>query len=96
MDMLIVDAHEDVAWNALALDRDVCRSALDTRRLEEDGDAPRRYGRCTVGLPECLAGCVAVVFGTVFVTPARQSFAKSQAYANAEEAHRLGQAQLDV
>jgi hypothetical protein len=50
--MLIVDAHEDVAWNALALGRDVCRSALETRRLEEAGDGSLPYGRCTVGLPE--------------------------------------------
>ncbi len=93
--MFIIDAHEDVAWNALALGRDVCRSALDTRRLEEDGGPPRRYGQCTVGLPEWLDGGVAMVFGTIFLTPGGQSFAKSQTYATVEEAHRLGQAQLD-
>ena len=34
--MRIVDAHEDIAWNALVLGRDVRRSALKTRRLEQD------------------------------------------------------------
>ncbi len=93
--MLIVDAHEDVAWNALALGRDVRRSALETRRLEEETDVSRRYGLCMVGLPEWLAGGVAVVFGTIFVAPARRGSREPHTYVTAEEAHTLGQAQLD-
>ena len=93
--MLIVDAHEDVAWNALALGRDVCRSALETRRLEEGTDIPQREGHCMVGLPEWLAGGVAVVLGTVFVAPARRGWQEPHTYTTAEEAHTLGQAQLD-
>ncbi len=93
--MLIVDAHEDVAWNALALGRDVCRSALETRRLEVSTDVPQRNGLCMVGLPEWLAGRVAVVFGTLFAAPARRGSPEADTYATAEEAHALGQAQLD-
>jgi membrane dipeptidase len=94
---LIVDAHEDIAWNVLALDRDVRRSALETRRLERGTDIPDRNGVCMVGLPEWLEGKVAVVFGTVYVAPARRGRASGpQVYSNATEAHRFGQQQLDV
>jgi membrane dipeptidase len=97
----IVDGHEDVAWNALVLGRDVRRSVPETRRLEQDSDIPRREGVCMVGLPEWLAGGVAVVFGTIFVEPARRAdpvrrgYLKSHTYTTAEEAHKLAQAQLD-
>jgi len=93
--MLIIDAHEDIAFNALNLSRDVRRSALDTRRREEDVDIPHHGGLCMVGLPEWLSGGVAVVFGTIFVLPARSGDSKPHTYTTAEEAYALGQAQLD-
>jgi membrane dipeptidase len=94
---LIVDAHEDIAWNVVALGRDVRRSALETRELERGGDVPERNGICMVGLPEWLAGSVAIVFGTVYAAPARPGRSVGpQVYTNAEEAHALGQEQLDV
>ena len=93
--MLIVDAHEDVAWNALALGRDVCRSALEVRRTEQDAGVAQRNGMCMVGLQEWLAGGVAVVFGTIFIVPARWGSRKPHTYTTSDEAHKLGQAQLD-
>lgn len=93
--MRIVDGHEDIAWNALALGRDVRRSVPETRRLERDSDIPRRQGICMLGLPEWLAGGVAVVFGTIFVEPARRAGSKPHTYTTAEEAHAMAQAQLD-
>ncbi len=94
---LIVDAHEDIAWNVLALGRDVRRSALETRRLELESDVPERNGICMVGLPEWIEGRVAVVFGTIYVSPARRGKPSGpQVYSNAEEAHALAQKQIDV
>ena len=93
--MYIVDAHEDIAWNALALGRDVRRSALETRRLEQDTGVPQRNGLCMVGLAEWLSGGITVVCGTIFVSPARRGSPESHTYATAEEAYALGQAQLD-
>jgi membrane dipeptidase len=93
--MLVVDAHEDVAWNALVVGRDVLRSALETRRLEEGTEAPRHGGLCMVGLPEWLAGNVAIVCGTIFAAPAHSGPPEPHTYSTAEEAHALGQAQLD-
>ncbi len=94
---LIVDGHEDVAWNIVALGRDVRRSALETRRRESEADAPDRSGACMVGLPEWLAGNVAVVFGTIYVEPFRRGRSRGpRVYTDAEEAHVLGMEQLDV
>ncbi|MEA3338786.1 MAG: membrane dipeptidase [Chloroflexota bacterium] len=92
---MLIDAHEDIAFNALNLNRDARRSALDTRRREENAAAPHRGGLCMVGLPEWLSGGVAVVFGTIFASPARSGGSKPHTYTTAEEACALGQAQLD-
>jgi membrane dipeptidase len=93
----IVDAHEDITWNVLAYGRDVRRSALETRELERGGHVPEENGMCMVGLPEWLEGGVAVVFGTIYVSPARRGHMSGpQVYSNAEEAHALGQEQLDT
>jgi membrane dipeptidase len=91
----IVDAHEDIAWNALALGRDVRRSALETRRSERDSDIPQREGLCMLGLPEWLSGGVAVICGTIFASPARRGQpTKPYQYTTADEAHALALAQL--
>ncbi len=92
--MLVVDAHEDIGWNGVALGRDVRRSALETRRVEAGVNISAMSGLCMVGLPEWLAGEVAVVFGTIFVAPARKNIPPQFTYSNAEEAHRLGQEQV--
>ena len=78
--MHIVDAHEDIAWNALVLGRDVRRSALETRHLEQDTGVPQRNGLCMVGLPEWLAGGIAIVCGTIFVAPARPGLPEAHSY----------------
>jgi membrane dipeptidase len=93
--VIIVDGHEDIAWNALTLGRDVRLSASEVRRLEQGGPAPARDGVRMLGLPEWLAGGVAVVFGTVFAEPAKRAHPKPHTYTTAEEAHKLAQAQLD-
>ncbi len=95
--MRIVDGHEDIAWNGLALGRDVRRSAWETRRLEEGGPQPAWNGHCMLGLPEWLAGDVAVVVGSIFLSPAHRALGSwdLQIYADAEEAYHGGIAQLD-
>ena len=63
---LIVDAHQDLAYNALSLGRDPRRAVQQARTLEPEKPVG---GVVTVGLPEFLAGNVRVVFGTVYVSP---------------------------
>ncbi|MDW8065638.1 MAG: membrane dipeptidase [Anaerolineae bacterium] len=94
--MIIVDAHEDLAWNARSFRRDYTQSAYTTRQREEGTEIPRLSGRCMLGLPEWLAGGVALIFGTIFVMPARRSRSSlERTYRTPEEAHAEGMAQLD-
>jgi len=93
--MLIVDAHEDVAYNIVYDKRNVRRSAFETRKLERDTGTAHNSGLCMVGLPEWLEGGVGVVFGTIFAPPAHPGGSGSGRYTNAREAHALGRAQLD-
>ncbi len=94
---LIVDAHEDLAWNALTFGRDYSRSALATRQAERNGLAPAHNGNTLLGLPEYLLGHVAVVFSTLFVSPLhrKQGDWDVLTYADAREAHHRYAAQLD-
>jgi len=95
--LLVIDAHLDLAYNALAFGRDYRRSALETRALEQQSETPAVNGQCTVGLPELLAGNVAIVFGTLFTMPAHRALSRMDiVYRDAQEAHRQGMAQLDV
>lgn len=94
---LIVDAHQDLAWNGLTYGRDYSRSALETRAAEAGGLAVHCNGNTLLGLPEYLRGQVAVVFGTLFAPPAtnRTAACETRGYGDAEEAHQLYAEQLD-
>lgn len=96
---MIVDGHADIAWNVLALGRDLLSSARETRRQEEGTPNVERNGRSMLGLPDWLEGGVAVVVGSVFLSPARPDRTQtwsSQVYRDTEEAHQLGMDQVDV
>ncbi len=97
---LIVDAHEDISYNMANFGRDYTRPAAETRRLEQEAgsQAPEHTGISLLGWPEYVLGRVAVVFGTLFVTPIRRREGEwdHQAYANIEQAHRLYRSQLDI
>src|SRR5437868_3093373 len=64
--MLIVDAHEDIAFNAVTLQRDYTQPVAETRSREGE----RTQDIATLGLPDALAGGVGIVFGTIYVLPA--------------------------
>ena len=96
---LLVDAHEDLAWNILFLGRDYTRSAAETRLSEAGSEIPAQMGDTLLGWPDYQRGRVAVVFSTLFVSPRR--FAKddwdpTRCYANFNEAYQLYQSQLDA
>lgn len=95
---LVVDAHADIAWNALAFGRDVTRSALITRQQERDTPIPaRNHGQALVGWPEWLLGRVAVVFASLFALPAHRAEGawETLCYQDAQQAHRLLRQQVD-
>lgn len=94
--MLIVDAHEDLAYNALVDGRDYLQSAYATRAAEAGGPVPEASGLCMLGLPEWLRGGVAVVFATLTAIPLSHARAGEPGYADTEEAHRQAVAQVDI
>lgn len=73
--MFVVDAHEDIAYNALHHGRDVRRSVAETRARErgrpptEGESIPGMAETAMIGLPELRRGDVGLVFGTIFVPP---------------------------
>ena len=95
--MFIVDAHEDIAWNALALGRDYSCSAHEIRAQETARDMPAGNGHATLGLPQWLEGRIGIICATIFVEPARNGSADLDAltYRTQDQAHALAQLQLD-
>lgn len=94
---LIIDSHQDIAFNMLNYGRDYTRSALETRRLEVGTDVPEHNGDATTGWPEYQRGQVAVIFSTLFATPARKKEPGDLVwYTDYESAHRIYRAQIDV
>jgi membrane dipeptidase len=97
---IIVDAHEDIAYNTLNFGRDFVKSAFEKRRLEANSESVKVSGTATIGLPDALLGRVAIIFGTLFVEPA---FARTEmgafgdlVYETPKEAYQQALAQLDV
>jgi membrane dipeptidase len=93
---IIVDGHQDIAWNYFDHARDFTQSAWDRRRHETDPVFLHRHGRSMVGLPEEILGRVAVVCGTIFVAPAavRQYPDEKVVYDTPQEAYQQGSQQL--
>lgn len=94
--MFIVDAHLDIAYNALNKNRDPRKRLADIRAAE----APDyKRGIPTVSFSAMRRGGVGLAFATVFNSPADNPFPddseEDEAYSTAEEAHRLGMKQID-
>lgn len=93
--MFIVDAHLDIAYNALNNGRSPLHS-LATLRAQERPDPER--GRPTVTFPEMKQGSVGLVIGTLFVTPSHAKIPimrEKMVYHNATQAHDYAMTQLD-
>jgi membrane dipeptidase len=80
--MFIVDAHLDLAYNALR-GREVLRPAVE--------QTPDSEGIPSVGLPDLHAGKVGMICATIFCMPAIKEEA---GYRNADEARQAGLEQL--
>ena len=97
---LIVDSHEDLAWNMLSFGRDYTRSALETRALEAGSPTVERNGDTLLGWPDYQRGRVAVVFATLFASPARHLVGGweriSYPDADYETAHRIYWRELET
>lgn len=87
---LIIDAHEDIAYNALTFGRDYLRSAEETRHLEKDTPTPERTGHTLLGWPDYQRGQIGVIFATLFLAPRRYAAGswETQVFADTGEARR--------
>ncbi len=57
-EMLIVDAHQDLAWNMLTFGRDYTRPVAETRRWRPGGPTPELNGDIPAGLARIPARAV--------------------------------------
>lgn len=95
---LLIDAHEDLAWNMLTFGRDYTHSAADIRKYEDGSMASQVNGDTLLGWPDYQRGKVALVFSTLFSAPMRRRLGEwdRQCYATYDEAHLRYSQQLDA
>lgn len=94
---IIVDAHEDIAYNAILFKRDFTRNAYLTRKIEAGQPLPPSpRGTITSGLPNALLGRVGIMFGTLFVSPTHASSGYEPSYETPAQAYKQALDQLDV
>jgi len=96
--MIIVDAHEDLAWNMVTYGRDYTRSVSKTR-VDESGSSTIIYnGNTMLGWPDWIDGNVALIFATLFSTPVRYRLSPQikNSYADSVEAKRRYREQMDI
>jgi membrane dipeptidase len=96
--MIIVDAHQDLAWNIQSFGRDYTLSASRIRQMEAGAWAAQVNGDTLLGWPEYQRGRVAVVFATLFAAPLRRGAGawETQVYADFERAHDLYRTQVEA
>src|SRR6185503_18756224 len=90
--MLIIDAHLDLAWNALQWNRDLQQSVYNIRTQEQQLTEPGR-GQNTVALPEMRKGRVALCFATVLARSTGQP-SPNVDYSSPLQAYAVVQGQL--
>lgn len=94
---LLVDSHQDLAWNALTFGRDYSLTTAEIRRQEAGSEIPALNGDTLLGWDAYQRGRVAVVFATLFAAPlrARTHADLSQYYADDNQAYTLYRQQAD-
>lgn len=92
--MLLIDGHEDLAWDALVLDRDVT-APLATIRVAEGPLPAHGQGVATLSLPALRETGVRVVISTLYATPHGDTPLRRHGYHTPDEAFAQAVAQLD-
>ena len=90
--MLIVDAHLDLAWNALQWNRNIQHSVYTIRTSESNLSGAGR-GQGTVALPEMRRGRVALCFGTLLARSTGRAI-QNLDYSSPYQAYAAAQGQL--
>ena len=90
--MLIIDAHLDLAWNALQWNRNIQHSVYTIRTGESNLSGAGR-GQGTVALPEMRKGNVALCFATLLARSTGRTI-QNLDYSSAYQAYGIAQGQL--
>src|SRR5262249_14019243 len=94
LNMLIFDAHLDLAWNAIDWNRDLRLPVAEIRRREQGMEGKGR-GCNTVSFPELRRGKVAIFIATLLARLLRVgSIPMIQRYASMEAAYAAAHGQL--
>ena len=93
----LIDAHEDLAFNALSFHRDYRKSAQEIRQSEIGTPVPALTGDATLGWPDYQRGQVALIFPSLFIVPKKHNKGAwtSQVFDDSTGAYRLYQGQFD-
>jgi membrane dipeptidase len=95
--MILIDAHQDLAYNILTFGRDYSRSVRETRQLEAGTPVAERTDDSLLGWSEYQQGQVALVFGTLFAAPGAPKHEWDRlVYQDYAQAHELYRSQVDV
>src|SRR6266545_1918477 len=86
--MLIIDAHLDLAWNALQWNRNIQHSVYTIRTGESNLSGAGR-GQGTVALPEMRRGRVALCFATLLARSTGRTIQNLDYYHALEEAGEI-------
>jgi len=73
---LLIDSHEDLAWNIINLNRDYTQSAYDIRQSEINTPIPDFNGNTLLGWPQYQEANAGIVFGTLYCSPRRLDLGK--------------------
>jgi membrane dipeptidase len=90
--MIIVDAHLDLAWNALQWNRNIQHSVYTVRTSESNLSGPGR-GQGTVALPEMRKAHVALCFATLLARSTGRTI-QNLDYSSPYQAYGITQGQL--
>jgi membrane dipeptidase len=96
---LIIDAHQDLAWNMATFNRDYTRPVSETRRLDRRaGGATAFVGDTPLGWDAYQQGRVALIFSTLFASPMRyqEDAWDTECYLEDSQAETLYRRQLDL
>jgi membrane dipeptidase len=89
---LVIDGHEDIAFNSLYLQEDFLIPSLQ-RRLDSKVDEKRLEP--TVSLPDLIKGNVRIVFATIWTPPCLPGIEERPCYHSPKEAYALAMRQLE-
>lgn len=97
MQPLLIDAHQDIAFNMLEFGRDYRRSVLETRTREAKTATIERNGQTLLGWEEFQRGQVGLIVGTLFISPKTSALTwEKQSYGDTATARKLQLTQFEA